>query len=211
MGALQWIVSQDVVQAAVAHRPWDGAASGFLRDRIFSALQRRHRSRVWVDGPHAADDAIGLILAWYASDSLDDDVELWMLVTSRDPEVRARARSGRLDDQQVERLGNAERNSLHRVGPGISELVRPLRRILHVGEVDLEREPWPRQLDLIVLRHRVFATADADAHLRFAELAHRSLESHAWLVLGEGEVLPPGSEAWFTMPQPGLPVYRRLH
>lgn len=200
-----------VTQDAVAYRPWDPAASECLRELILPALQRRRRSRVWVGGPHAADDALGLILAWYAVPSLDDDVELWVLVTSRDAEARARARSGRVDDQQLERIAIAERKCLQRVAPGVSELVRPLRRIVQVGEVDLDREPWPRQLDLIVLRHDVLATQDAAQRLRYTELACRSLESHAWLVLGQGEVLPAGSEAWFTMPRPGLPVYRRLH
>ena len=74
---------------------------------------------------------------------------------------------------------------------------------------DLMHDPWPWDVDLLLLRNLAFTCFGDAQRERVMEGIEASLRSHSWLAIGARETLPRASAGRFEQPFPGVPLWRR--
>jgi chemotaxis methyl-accepting protein methylase len=185
---------------------WD-----FVRDEIYPRVSPiRREVRTWCVGETARESAIALAILWLAGGGKTSGIRL--LATHHDGAV--------LEAEKERRYSGAERDAVPRALreaafnlEGDDFLVRAeLSEMIQTSRLDLAAEPWPREVDLVVIDGALVASWTPAQRFNAIELAARSLQSHSWLIV-TGGTLPverDGQESPFERLDETLPIYRRL-
>lgn len=171
-----------------------------LRADILPVAARRIEARLWSAGPGAGEDAYSLAVLWRESAATASRA-VRILATDARPERIERAGAGVYSRAA---LGDVPPEAAARcflaAGGEDRVVAAEVRALVHFAALDLTRDPWPREIDLLLL-----ADAGGDSIARAA----LSLQSHAWLALRPSGPLPEGGETLFDQVAADLPLYRK--
>jgi chemotaxis methyl-accepting protein methylase len=180
----------------------------FLAERVLPAVAgRRAEARLWCAAAAGGEAAYSLALLW-ATGAGTCDRPVRILATDACPDRLERTRRAVYDGRALRGVSAAVRERFFRPVERGHELCEPVRGLVHVARHDLGCDPWPRQLDLILLGKPIFAGADEARQREVLAQAEAALASHSWLIVGAGETFVAASDR-FVAEEPGIPAYRR--
>ncbi len=211
-------VLEDPEEAAALADRIRVTVSRFLRERerweiLFGAVlpELRRRAggmlRVWSAGCCGGEEPYTLAILWRERGWPAG--ELHVLATDVDRACLDRARKGVYGAGSLREVPPGLRERWFRPGPGGWELDPEIRQEVRFALHNLQADPPPREMDLVLCRYLVFTYYRGRRRLAASRKLWEALKPGGALVIGRKEGLGPAEEVLFT-PWPGAPgVYRK--
>ncbi|MBW2146128.1 MAG: protein-glutamate O-methyltransferase CheR [Deltaproteobacteria bacterium] len=181
-----------------------------LRDQVLPECADRHlpdaRLLVWSAGCASGEEPYSLATLWRAYFHMVP-IELKILATDIDPHCLRRARLAEYGPSSLKEVSR-ELVQTHFESRGQKFRIRPeIRQMVEFRAHDLITSDIPGRFDLILCRNIAFTYFLPSWRAEISRKLHSALEPDGFLVIGQNESLPAGSENYF---QPrGTYIYRR--
>ena len=193
--------------------------SRFFRDReLFQTLQDRvlpecvgrclprGRCMVWSAGCASGEEPYSLAILWRTYFRMIP-VELRVCATDIDPHCLERARRAEYGPGSLKEVPpELQRSCFEPLGQKY-RVQHDIQEMVELRAHDLMTDRIPGRFRLVLCRNMAFTYFSPTLHERIAQKLHASLEAEGFLVIGQKESLPAGSEDYFE--QWDTSIYRR--